>query len=121
MTSPGLVYRSPETNGIFDAFTAVTAAEAGILAAPGVTSRFTPHPREASRVTPRSTVPARTCPGIPRQAECAHKSLMQVGDLANRRAELEQRLPSPPGPRAGNDQQSDHVVTRPNQRPSRAQ
>jgi hypothetical protein len=40
MTSPTLLYRSLDTPSISRAFTATTAAEPVILAAPGNTSRF---------------------------------------------------------------------------------
>jgi hypothetical protein len=40
MTSPALLYLSLDTHSIAEAFTATTAAEAVILAALGITSRF---------------------------------------------------------------------------------
>jgi hypothetical protein len=40
MTSPALLYLSRDTHGISGAFTATTAAEAVILAAVRITSRF---------------------------------------------------------------------------------
>ncbi len=40
MTSPALLYLSLDTPSISEAFTATTAAEAVILAAAGITSRF---------------------------------------------------------------------------------
>jgi hypothetical protein len=40
MTSPALLYVSRDAHGISGAFTAPAAAEAVILAAPGITSRF---------------------------------------------------------------------------------
>ena len=40
MTSPTLLYLSRDTHSISEAFTAITAAEAVILAALGITSRF---------------------------------------------------------------------------------
>ena len=75
MTSPALLYLSLDTASISEAFTAPTAAEAVILAALGITSRFIHadqgEPDRRERVTPRRSLSARTCPGSPRRAERA--------------------------------------------------
>jgi hypothetical protein len=68
MTSPALPYLSCDTRSISGAFTAAMAAEAVILAALGITSRFMHagqgKPARRERVTPRCGLPARTCPGF---------------------------------------------------------
>jgi hypothetical protein len=69
MTSPALLYLSLDTHSISEAFTATTAAEAVILAALGITSRFIHadqgEPARREWVTPRCSLPARTCSGFP--------------------------------------------------------
>jgi hypothetical protein len=73
MTSPALLYLSFDTHSISEAFTATTAAEAVILAALGITSRFIHadqgEPTKREWVTPRCSLPARTCSGFPRRTE----------------------------------------------------
>ena len=69
MTSPALLPLSLDADVISGAFTATTAAEAVILAALGITSRFVyadqRGPTRREWVTRRCSLPARTCPGFP--------------------------------------------------------
>lgn len=73
MTSSALLHLSLDTHSIPGAFTAATAAEAVILAALGITSRFTHadqgEPTRREWVTPSCSLAARTCSGFARRAD----------------------------------------------------
>ena len=107
MTSPTLLYLSVDTHSISEAFTATTAAEAVILAALGITSRFIHadqgEPTRREWVTPRCDLPTRTCSGFPRRAELWERFALPANPRRHDRLERQmlrrfsrRQAPSPP-------------------------